>query len=118
MGDTEGADGDWYSTSFKGFVVTEWSSVFTRASQGRSTEQKKIGKTRNLKPDEIVKVELKMHGSDGPGWTVEAIPAFDGSSHYIATWSRPKGMRSLTAEVVVKYKAYHCTLETPPLKVS
>jgi len=41
-----------------------------------------------------------------------------GGSRYIATWSRPKGMRSVNAHVQVTYKAYHSFLETPPLKVS
>jgi len=107
-----GMDCDWYCTSFTGFVVTEWYSVFKRPIQGKPGETQKVGKTRTLKPEEITKVELKIQDT-----TVEAIPAFDGS-RYIATWSRPKGMRSVNAHVQVTYKAYHSFLETPPLKVS
>lgn len=100
---------EWYSTSISGFVVTEWFNFLDKTSQ----EMKKGGKTRTLEPEQIMKVELKIHDT-----CVDAVCASDGSC-YVATWSRPDGMRfPVDARLQVTYRAHQDVLETRPLKVS
>lgn len=100
---------EWYSTSLRGFVVTEWYSFLKKETQ----DLKKAGMTRTLTPEEIVKVEVEIQGA-----LVEAVCVPDGSS-YTAIWSRSDRMRfPVQARVLVTYGGHNSKLVTRPLKVS
>jgi hypothetical protein len=95
-----------YSISLSGFVVTEWFNVVTAMPH-----KQKGGKTRNLPPEEVLRVEIEIGEA--------RVEAMSDGSEFTATWSRPDGMRfPVDAHVRVKYRAHNDILETRPLKVS